>query len=260
MAAAVGLALYGALAYLLAPAFWRHYEHQRAVAGFPMTTVNALGMPGDPLNVGIEGSREDLLCAMNVAGWSPADPITFASSLKLVGSVLLDRPYRSAPVSRLFYLGRRQDLAFEKPSGRSPDTRHHVRFWKTLEAGDDGQPVWLGSATFDRSVGISHYTGQVTHHIAPDVDAERDLVADDLIRAGKVDETYEISGVGPTLNGHNAGGDRYFTDGEILFARLVQGCRAEAGSMSALANPPQIEAKNRMWRGLREIARRLGLI
>jgi hypothetical protein len=33
---------------------------------------------------------------------------------------------------------------------------------------------WLGAATFDTRVGFSHTTGQVTHHIGPDVDAERD--------------------------------------------------------------------------------------
>ena len=31
-----------------------------------------------------------------------------------------------------------------------------------------------GGATFDERVGLSHTTGQITHHIAPDVDTERD--------------------------------------------------------------------------------------
>jgi hypothetical protein len=34
--------------------------------------------------------------------------------------------------------------------------RHQVRFWKVLEKGIEGRPVWLGSATLDRSVGLSH--------------------------------------------------------------------------------------------------------
>ena len=74
-----------------------------------------------------------------------------------------------------------QDLAFEKAAGVSPKERHHVRFWLVLAKGDSGEPLWLGSATFDRSVGVSRYTGQVTHHIAPDIDAERDLLAHDLV-------------------------------------------------------------------------------
>ena len=258
-AALIGcLAVYLALAYGLAPALWKHFEHQRSIAGLAMTTVTALGIPGDPLNVGLEGSREDVLCAMNAAGWTPADPVTFKSSVEIVGSVLLDRPYAHAPVSHLFYQGRREDLAFEKASGKSPDTRHHVRFWKVLEAGDDGRPVWLGAATFDRGVGVSHYTGQITHHIAPDIDAERDLIAADLAGAGKVEDIYETSGIGPTLHGRNGGGDRYFTDGEILFSRLAQGCQAHLAQPATMPNPPAIEAKNRLWRWLKGLAGRGG--
>jgi hypothetical protein len=259
-AAVIGcVGVYLALAYGLAPVLWKHYEHQRSIAGLAMTTVNALGIPGDPLNVGLEGSKEDVLCAMNAAGWTPADPVTFKSSVEIVGSVLLDRPYARAPVSHLFYQGRREDLAFEKASGKSPDTRHHVRFWKVLEAGDDGRPVWLGAATFDRGVGVSHYTGQITHHVAPDIDAERDLIAADLAAAGKVEDIYETSGIGPTLHGRNGGGDRYFTDGEILFSRLAQGCQAHFAQPATLPNPPAIDAKNRLWRWLKGLAGRAGM-
>jgi hypothetical protein len=243
-----GLAAYLALAYGLAPFLWKHYEHQRAIADLPMTTFTRQGIPGDPMNVGLEGSREDVLCAMNAAGWSPADPLTLKSSVAIVGSVLLGRPYPQAPVSNLFYQGRREDLAFEKPAGKSPDTRHHVRFWKAVEAGDNGAPVWLGAATFDKGVGVSHYTGQITHHIAADIDAERDLIASDLAAADKVEDIYQTSGIGPTLNGRNGGDDPYYTDGEILFSRLVGGCQAHFDQPIVLSNPPATAAKNRLWR------------
>jgi LssY C-terminus len=241
------LSAYVALAYWFAPLLWRHFDHQKTIADLPMTAFTALGIAGDALNVGLEGSQEDVVCSMNAAGWSPADPVTFKSSLKIIGSVLLDRPYPRAPVSDLFYQGRREDLAFEKPSGKSPDTRHHVRFWKVKDVGDDGEPVWLGAATFDRGVGVSHYTGQVTHHIAPDIDAERDLISADLVNAEKVAEVYETSGVGPTLSGRNGGGDSYYTDGEILFARLAGGCQSHFDKPVLLRDPPAIEAKNRLW-------------
>lgn len=58
-----------------------------------------------------------------------ADPITLRSSLEISGSVLLDRPYPGAPVSPLYYDGRREELAFEKPVGNSADKRHHIRLW-----------------------------------------------------------------------------------------------------------------------------------
>ena len=98
---------YGLLAYILLPLGWRHYEHQKKLAGLTMVTQTRQGIPGDAINVGLVGAKDDALCAMHAAGWYPADPITLRSSLKIVGSVILDRPYRDAPVSKLFYQGRR---------------------------------------------------------------------------------------------------------------------------------------------------------
>jgi len=34
-----------------------------------MVTHTASGIPADPINVGLVGSRDDVLCAMNAAGW-----------------------------------------------------------------------------------------------------------------------------------------------------------------------------------------------
>ena len=129
------------------------------------------------MNVGLIGDISDVVCAMHAAGWYPADPITLKSSIEIVGSVLLDRPYKDAPVSNLYYLGRREDLAYEKPIGASADRRNHVRYWKVLDQGEEKRPVWLGAATEDRGVGVSKYTAAVTHHISPDLDAERALLA-----------------------------------------------------------------------------------
>ena len=258
-AAALGAvaAAYLALAYVLAPFFWRHFDRQPVLAGLEATTRTSIGLPGDAINVGLEGAEDDVLCAMNAAGWRPADPVTFSSSLRIVGSVLFDRPYRQAPVSPLFYENRKQDLAFEKPSGKSASTRHHVRFWKAVDAGANGLPIWLGAAVFDDSLGVSHYTGQVTHHTAPDIDAERDLLMSDLERAKKVEATYSVSGVGPTVFARNGGGDPYFTDGDIAVAKLVSGCAAEQQSPVALEPPPRIAAKNALFSWLAGLWRRL---
>jgi hypothetical protein len=215
-----------------------------------MVTRTAQDIPGDPINVGLVGTKADVLCAMHAAAWYPADPITFRSSVEIVGSVVLDRPYRDAPVSPLFYQGRREDLAFEKPDGSSADRRQHVRFWEVLKRGDEGRPVWLGSATFDRGVGLSRDTGQVTHHIAPDIDAERDRLTDDLKTAKVVEAIYEVSGIGPTLTGRNGEGDRYYTDGEIKISRLVAGCNVKAAMTVELDNTPLVNMKNVAWKAI----------
>jgi LssY C-terminus len=241
------LAVYGTVAYLLLPTFWTHYEHQKRLAGLPMVTLTAQGIPGDPINVGLIGDSKDVLCAMHAAGWYPADPVTWRSSIAIAGSVLLDRPYRDAPVSPLYYLGRREDLAFEKAAGRSADHRHHVRFWKVLDHGEEDRPVWLGDATFDRSVGISNYTGAITHHIGADIDAERTVLSGDLEAAGMATAKYQVTGIGPTLAGRNGGGDAYYTDGEVWIMRLVVACEKRDGPAEAIASPPATEIKDAIW-------------
>jgi hypothetical protein len=244
------LTVYALLAYLALPALWTHYEHQKDLASLPMVTHTAQGIPGDPINVGLVGDNKDVLCAMQAAGWFPADPVTFRSSIEIAGSVLLDRPYRDAPVSKLVYLGRREDLAFEKPDGRSADHRHHVRFWKVLDQGEEARPVWLGAVTFDRSVGVSHYTGAITHHIGADIDVERKLLAADLEAAGLVDAKYQVTGIGPTMNGRNGGGDPYYTDGEVWILRLVVACARREGPATIIPSPSATEIKDQIWHGI----------
>jgi hypothetical protein len=110
--------------------------------------------------------------------------------------------------------------------------------------------VWLGSATFDRGVGPSRYTAQVTHHIGPDIDAERDRLADDLKTAKVVEAIYEVSGIGPTLAGRNGEGDPYYTDGEIKFSRLATGCNSTVETTAVLDNPPLVKIKNEAWKAI----------
>jgi hypothetical protein len=241
------LIAYGLLAYLILPALWTHHEHQKGLAKLPMVTRTVQGIPGDPINVGLIGDTKDVVCSMHAAGWFPADPITLKSSIEIVGSVLLDRPYKHAPVSNLYYLGRREDLAFEKPVGTSADRRNHVRFWKVLDDGQEKRPVWLGAATMDRGVGVSHYTGAITHHIDGDIDLERKRLTGDLESAGMATAKYQVTGIGPTLAGRNGGGDLYYTDGEVWILRLVEACRKNATPVDILASPLATEIKDAIW-------------
>jgi hypothetical protein len=250
LALAAIVVAYLMLSYVLLPVLWAHHEHEPSLASLPMVTRTGAGIPGDALNVGLVGVKEDVLRAMHEAGWFPADPITLRTSIEIVGSVVLDRPYRDAPVSPLYYNGKKEQLAFEKPDGRSADKRHHVRLWLVLEKGTDGRPVWLGSVTFDRGVGLSHDTGQVTHHIGPDIDADRDLLMRDLREAGMVQTLFQISGTGPTLLGRNGEGDPYYTDGEIDLASLVVDGVRRTEPPEILPPPPLIALKDQIWHGV----------
>ena len=251
-------AIYVALAYLIVPALWSHYEHEPGLREFPMRTATVEGIQGDPLNVGLVGTGAELIAAMRAAGWGPADPITLRTSIAVAGSVLFHRPDPDAPVSTLTYLGRRQDLAFEKPVGTSAGRRHHVRFWQALDRGKDGRPVWLGSATFDQGVGLSRYTGQITHHIAADVDAERERLIADVSGAGFLARIYFVSGIGPTLRARNGGGDNFFTDGDIHVGVLIAERRADNAAAEVLPSPKPMVIKNDAWKRGKALLRRRG--
>ncbi len=212
---------YLGLAYMLAPEFWT-LRDERSPLSFPtLVTATPQGIPGDPINIGLIGTEAELVHALSSAKWHPADALTWRTAIEIGESVMLDRPYADAPVSTLTFEGRRQDLAFEKAAGKSPDTRHHVRLWQTNQADADRRPVWLGAASFDKGVGISHDTGQITHHIAPDIDAERDGIIADLRAAGALVSVSSVAGVGATDHGRNGGGDLYFTDGAISLGILA---------------------------------------
>jgi hypothetical protein len=251
--ALLAVAAWLVLAYLVLPGLWSHYEGNPALAESPRVTRTGDGHPGDPLNVGLIGHDAELRAAMAAAGWSVAAPLGVRSDLEIAGSVVLDRPDPTAPVSSLFLFDRKQDVAFERDAGRSPRQRHHVRFWRWDEAGSDGRPLWIGAATFDESVGFSHTTGQITHHIAPDLDAERDALFASLASVGQLASEYRATGVGATLAGRNGGGDRYFTDGEIWVGVIPPGNAKHAGEPARLDDPPSVAAKNWLFDGLRPL-------
>jgi LssY C-terminus len=224
MAVALGIALgaYLLVAYGILPLVWTEVErgHHPALEGLPKLTYNADDIPADPLNVALVGDEAAVVAAMLAAHWHPADPITLRSSLKIAESVVLHRPDPDAPVSPLYVFGRKQDLAFEEDVGGSADRRHHVRWWRAEPLDAAGRPLWIGDATFDRDAGLSHLTGQITHHIEPDIDAERNQLMADLVAAGQLATRYEWPGIGATQDGRNAGGDRYYTDGMIAVGVL----------------------------------------
>jgi hypothetical protein len=208
---------YAAGAYLLAPAAWLRYTKRHpALDDIPTITYTADGIPGDALNVALIGTETQLKKIMIAAKWYPADPLTLKSCLEIAEATVLKRPYDDAPVSSLYFQGRKELLAFEKPVGNDPRKRNHVRFWRTEKLDPDGRPVWVGSATYDERVGLSHTTGQFTHHTAPDIDVERDRLIHDWEQTGQLSETYVVPDFQKVHEGRNGEGDPWRTDGNLL--------------------------------------------
>ena len=211
------LLLYLIVAYLVAPYWWKHYARKHpSLEDLPNVTHTKSGIHGDPLNVALIGTKDQLMKIMVDAKWYPADPLSLKSCLKIAEATVLKHPYDTAPVSNLFLFGRREDLAFEQPVGNNPRQRHHVRFWRTDKSDTDGRPIWLGAAIFDQHVGISRTTGQITHVTNANIDDERNYLFENLEQTGELTDVYDEDDFHKTRSGKNGGGDPWHTDGRLM--------------------------------------------
>lgn len=217
------LGVYLLIAYFTLPLVWRFYAHRHpALDDLPGITTTGDHHPGDPINVALIATQDNLAEVMRAAGWFPADPLGWRSDIRIAADTVLKRPYDDAPVSNLFLWGRKEDFAFEQPVGDNPRERHHVRFWKSAETDERGRPLWAGAATFDRRVGFSHTTGQITHHIAADIDTERDHLATNLKQTGQLTTDELVANFHPERQGANGGGDHWHTDGSLFVGTIGQ--------------------------------------
>jgi hypothetical protein len=207
----------------------------------PITSFNRDGEASDPINVKIVATAGQLGVAFGASGWYRADEIDFITSVRISFDSIFGRKYATAPVSNLYLYGRKEDYAFERP-GKSVRERDHARFWDTSTKSQDGRTIWVGGATRDIKVEISHVTHLPTHKISSDVDAERETVLDCLVSSGwVVGEGWEANFGRPTEQ-RNSLGDMYFTDGRRavltlanipVFAPLATRIRSRLGAQVA---------------------------
>lgn len=176
------------------------------------------GLLGDPVNLALTGRADQIHEAFRQAGWTPADDVTWRSSWAIVVSSVLRRSYPRAPVSPLFLFDRQQSFAYQQAVEGNPAQRHHVRFWPCPEGWllPGGHRVdWLAAGSYDRRVGLSLFTLQVTHKIDADIDIERDYIVDTLHYARPELPVRVIRDFSTGYHSRNGGGDRISTDGNL---------------------------------------------
>ena len=106
----LALIVYLGLAYFLVPLGWRRLSrHHPALDNAPRISYTANDIPGDPINVGLVATEEELVKAMLATDWHPADRITLRSSFRIARDGVFRRAYVDAPVSSLYVFGRKQD-------------------------------------------------------------------------------------------------------------------------------------------------------
>lgn len=214
----VAIVFWVLLAYLVLPRLHRILTTIYVPDYFIGRTRTSDGLLGDPVNLALMGTDDQIRHAMESAGWTKADAVTLGSSWRIVMSTITRRSYDEAPVSPLFLFGRQQDFAYQQEVDGNPAQRHHVRFWKCP---DDwllpgGRRVdWLAAGTFDTSVGLSLFTLQVTHKIDADTDVERDHIVKTMTDAADEVRVEVLADFSTGYHARNGGGDSIRTDGDL---------------------------------------------
>jgi hypothetical protein len=230
------------LAYLVLPRLHRILTSIYVPDYFIGRARTSDGLLGDPINLAALGTEAQLDEAMSKAGWTRADEITLGSSWRIIASTLLRRSYDEAPVSPLFLFGRQQDIAYQQEVLGNPSKRHHVRFWRSpdgwlLPGGHRAD--WMAAGTFDRAVGFSLFTLQITHKIDANTDIERDHIVSTLEDADLGIDVKVIRDFSTGYHSRNGGGDSIETDGDLP----VLDVRAVVVDSNALAVAGQADAR-----------------
>ena len=232
---ALGLT-YGIAAYIILPRVIRMGLKILQRKLVPSFTITGDGLPGDPVNLALIGTLQQLRAAFATLGWSEADPLGLASSWRMIRAFVLNSPYPTAPFSTLYLFGRGQDIGFQKAIDSSPRKRHHIRFWalglaraedswgaanfwlNTDRPRDDARVIWVGAGTRDTGLSLTQLTFQVTHATDADTNAERSFIVAELMKV-RVVESVRVVQSGQHLPAEHV--NHYITDGEITLASLV---------------------------------------
>ncbi|MDK9771592.1 LssY C-terminal domain-containing protein [Vibrio sp. B181a] len=117
------------------------------------------------------------------------------------------------PVSDLFWNGKPQAMAFQEPG--SLLKRSHIRWWQAGLESKSGQPIWVGAISYDDGLKLAHYSGIVTvlHRIDPNVDSERDRLANqiEVSHLRLVGELHSLTQPVAMDSKHD-----YYSDGNVL--------------------------------------------
>jgi hypothetical protein len=206
------------LTYLLLPRLHRILTRLYVPGYFIGRARTSDGLLGDPVNLALRGHEAQVHAVMTRAGWTRADDLSLTSGMQILTSTLRRRSYSEAPVSPLHLFDRQQDFAYQQEVAGSPSKRHHVRFWRCPEGWmlPGGYAVdWLAAGTYDKSVGLSLFTLQVTHKIEEDTDVERDHIVA-TVKATNPDIDVEvIENFSTGYHSRNGGGDLIITDGNL---------------------------------------------
>jgi hypothetical protein len=179
---------------------------------------------GDPLNIALVGDSAQVLNALTRAGWSFTHRITLRSVRREVGAAIAGDAYPVAPVSALYALGRRHDVALQRARA-SLAQRNHLRLW-LAPFRFEGRQVWFGQISRDIGIKLTPKSPTLTTHVIdPEVDVTREYLLHSLLGAGLVERFGFVRGsrVAPRdAPATNLTDDPYFSDGMRLVVVVAE--------------------------------------
>lgn len=186
---------------------------------FPLHAKDAQGRDAEPITMIVAATDAQLVEAFSKAGWVIAEAATPENLERMRTAQRWKDAYPNAPVSPLYYWGREQDLAWQRP-GSTVSSRTRVRVWRSDE--QDAQGRWLYAVNVAQDegfIGVPQF-GMPLHHMLPNVDDARDSLIADLTKADVSNRMYLLTGIGPNIGFHTASGDPYQTAGWVTVLEL----------------------------------------
>ena len=186
----------------------------------PRRVADQAGNAGDMVNFLIIGPEDKMKAAFDSAGWVAVDKTKAEAVLHAVLNTYTKKSYTEMPMSELYLFGRSQDYGFARAEPiQVVQTRHHLRVWKA-DFQVDGQDVWVGAATHDLGFEKDQRNNGITHKIDPNVDAEREFVAQCFAETGMLSGSTYTLPKNPVQDAKTATGGSFHSDGRVLVLKL----------------------------------------
>jgi undecaprenyl-diphosphatase len=179
-------------------------------------TETLIGEKQEPVNF-IFFAKDDgqLESTLQKAGWVLTDRADISSFIKAMKALIMKIPYPSAPISPSFWNTKIQDLSFAKVTGTNwLRNAQHLKIWRTNYSLQNGENIYVGMVNANDG-----FKWGIIPKIAPDLDAERELLYQDLSKTRKIQGHLKVQLV-KSLIGKNFMGNQFFTDGKAYIVTV----------------------------------------
>jgi membrane protein DedA with SNARE-associated domain len=179
-------------------------------------TETLIGEKQEPVNFIFFAKKDgQLTSTLQQAGWVLTDRADISSFIKAIKALIMKIPYPSAPISPSFWNTKIQDLSFAKVSGTNWfRNAQHLKIWRTNYLLENGENIYVGMTNVNEG-----FEWGIIPKIAPNLDAEREQLYQDLNRTGKIESHLKVQLV-KSLIGKNFMGNQFFTDGKAYIVTV----------------------------------------